>query len=57
MVSRKYNGNQLTDMLPGEASEATSGERYFVNWIATRYLELILLRSDQCSLLAHSREH
>ena len=44
------------DMSPGEASEATSGEKYFENWIATWHLELILLRSDQCSLLVHSPE-
>jgi len=37
-VSRKYNGNQLTEMCPGgRASEVTSDENYFENWIATKW--------------------
>ena len=51
--AKKYNGNQLTEMyrggaVGGGASEVTSDENYFENWIATQYLELILSRFDQC---------
>jgi len=34
-VSRKYRGNKIMVICPGEASEVTSDENYFENWVAT----------------------